>query len=346
MEEKETNLTNDKLKDSSAKLIFGDRILCAQFLRDYVGIPILKNVEPEDIEDVTTRYIHMFTNERDSDVVKKVHIKNNETPFFLISLIEHKSHVDYNVVMQVFRYMAFIWEDYEKEMEKKQKGCTKLESFKYPPIIPIVFYDGGDNWTAATKLHERIFLSDVFREFIPDCRCILMQLKDYSNEALMEKKNELSVLMLIDRLKDEADFKEITESVSKEYLSDVTDTTPEYLRVIMAQIMSILLEKINVPQKEAEDFMEKVRKRKMGELLANFKGWDVQAIRREAREEARKEARKEAGEIVMKAREEDINKAIKMLKAVSAVKDMAKRQLMIHYNLDEAEADKKMSLYW
>lgn len=82
MEEKETNLTNDKLKDSSAKLIFGDRILCAQFLRDYVGIPILKNVEPEDIEDVTTRYIHMFTNERDSDVVKKVHIKNNETPFF------------------------------------------------------------------------------------------------------------------------------------------------------------------------------------------------------------------------------------------------------------------------
>lgn len=250
--------------------------------------------------------------------------------------------------------MAFIWEDYEKEMEKKQKGCTKLESFKYPPIIPIVFYDGGDNWTAATKLHERIFLSDVFREFIPDCRCILMQLKDYSNEALMEKKNELSVLMLIDRLKDEADFKEITESVSKEYLSDVTNTTPEYLRVIMAQIMSILLEKINVPQKEAEDFMEKVRKRKMGELLANFKGWDVQAIRREAREEARKEAReeaqkearKEAGEIVMKAREEDINKAIKMLKAVSAVKDMAKRQLMIHYNLDEAEADKKMSLYW
>ncbi|MCI8764682.1 MAG: Rpn family recombination-promoting nuclease/putative transposase [Lachnospiraceae bacterium] len=37
----------------------------------------------------------------------------------MISLIEHKSKVDYNVVMQIFRYMSFIWEDYEREMEKK-----------------------------------------------------------------------------------------------------------------------------------------------------------------------------------------------------------------------------------
>ncbi|MCM1154978.1 MAG: Rpn family recombination-promoting nuclease/putative transposase [Roseburia sp.] len=85
-----------------------------------------KDQTPEDIEDITTRYIHMFTDERDSDVVKRVHIrndKNNETPFYLVSLIEHKSHIDYNVVMQVFRYMAFIWEDYEKEMEQKLNVC-------------------------------------------------------------------------------------------------------------------------------------------------------------------------------------------------------------------------------
>ena len=42
-------LTNTKLRDSSAKIIFKDPILCAQFLRDYVDIPILKDVEPEDI---------------------------------------------------------------------------------------------------------------------------------------------------------------------------------------------------------------------------------------------------------------------------------------------------------
>ena len=51
-----------------------------------MNIPILKNVEPEDIEDVSNRYVHMFTEERNSDVVKKVRLKGNETSFYLISL--------------------------------------------------------------------------------------------------------------------------------------------------------------------------------------------------------------------------------------------------------------------
>ena len=41
--------------------------------------------------------------------VKKVHIKQGN-PFFLVSLNEHKSAVDYNVSMQIFRYMVYIWE--------------------------------------------------------------------------------------------------------------------------------------------------------------------------------------------------------------------------------------------
>lgn len=52
--------TNSKAKDSSSKLIFSDPILCAQFLKGYVDIPMLKEVRPEDIENVTERYVHMF----------------------------------------------------------------------------------------------------------------------------------------------------------------------------------------------------------------------------------------------------------------------------------------------
>lgn len=126
---KENDRRNSKVKDSSSKIIFAAPILCAQFLRNYTGIPLLQNVQPEDIEDVSERFVHMFTEERNSDVVKRVRMKDDETAFYLISLIEHKSDVDYNVVMQVFRYMAFIWEDYEKEAERQQayeEGIKKL----------------------------------------------------------------------------------------------------------------------------------------------------------------------------------------------------------------------------
>lgn len=44
--------------------------------------------------------------------------KKLNLPLYIISLIEHKTKVEYNVVMQILRYMVYIWEDYEKEMAK------------------------------------------------------------------------------------------------------------------------------------------------------------------------------------------------------------------------------------
>lgn len=93
---------NNEVQDNSAKVIFEDPILCSQLLRDYTDIPLLRNVKPEDIEDVTERYVPLFLEERNSDMVKRVNLKRESgeeemEPLFLVSLIEHKANVDYNV---------------------------------------------------------------------------------------------------------------------------------------------------------------------------------------------------------------------------------------------------------
>ena len=72
---------NKQFRDNSAKIIFDDPILCVQFLRDYVDISLLRNVQPEDIEDETERFVHMFTEERDSDIVKKIRIREEKLHF-------------------------------------------------------------------------------------------------------------------------------------------------------------------------------------------------------------------------------------------------------------------------
>lgn len=141
---------NSERRDSFSKIIFEDPTLCVQFLKGYLDIPLLKDVQPEDIEDVTNWYVHLFSEERNSDVIKKVHIK--------------------------------------------------AKSFRYPPILPIVFYDGRENWTAAVRLHERVLLSDILGEYIPDYHCILMQLKEYSNAELIKREDVLSVVMMLTNL--------------------------------------------------------------------------------------------------------------------------------------------------
>ncbi len=44
---------------------------------------------------------------------------------FVVTLIEHKSYVDYNVITQLLRYMVFIWEDYAKQKDAEQ-GYGKI----------------------------------------------------------------------------------------------------------------------------------------------------------------------------------------------------------------------------
>ena len=91
-------------------------------------------------EDVSEEFVPLFSNEREADRIKEIKIRgeNNITSLFLISLIERKSNVEYNIHMQIFRYMVYIWERYERRMEQKQPGCTRRKDFTYPPIIPIV----------------------------------------------------------------------------------------------------------------------------------------------------------------------------------------------------------------
>ena len=75
MQEEKVNgiINNRQVADSGGKIVFENPTLCSQLLSNYSGIELLKNVKPEDIEDVTERFIPMFTEQRDADVVKKVH---------------------------------------------------------------------------------------------------------------------------------------------------------------------------------------------------------------------------------------------------------------------------------
>lgn len=117
--------------DQGAKIVFENPEMCAQFLAGYIPIDCLKGLKAEQIEDMSERFVTM--------------------------------------VMKLLRYMVMIWNDYEKETETKQPGIIKTREFKYPPILPIVYFEGSGAWTAAKQFSERIALADVFEEYQNSC---------------------------------------------------------------------------------------------------------------------------------------------------------------------------------
>ncbi len=129
--------------------------------------------------------------------------------------------------------------------------------------------------------------------------------------------------MMIDKLRNRADYEELIKGVDETFLREVTGKSPEYLLKLMVQIIGIFLSRLNVPQDEVDTFTEQVKERKMGELFKHFEGWDVQAIRKEA-----------------------IHKFLNALKNCNISKENARIQLEKEYQLGSGEAEEKMKLYW
>lgn len=283
-------IRNTKPKDSGAKLIFDNHILCAQFLRGYTDVELLKNVEPEDIEDISERFLWMWQEGRDSDSVKRIRVKGvpGVDTIFLIALIEHQSKVDFDMSFRILRYIVQILTDYAEEQEKKQKGITKTKGFRYPPILPVVFYDGPGNWTAETSFRERVYLNDILGEYIPDFHYIVVPLSKYTNQQLVDKGDELSLIMLVDKLRSVADFRNLS-GLPEEYFENISQNSPESVLKLIGKIISVVLLRMNVPKDEVADFTDRIERRDFSMLFENFEAYDVQETRRISKEEGKAE---------------------------------------------------------
>ena len=284
-------ITKGQISDVNNRIIFKNHTLCAQFLRDYTGLDILKDITEEDIEDVTEKYQKYLGISFDTDTVKRIHIRDiadgSDMPMYIVSLVEHKSDVDYNVVMQLLQYMTCIWHDYEVTMKNNNLGNAKNKDFRYPPILPIVYYEGKRKWTSPMSLGERIFMGDVFSAYVPDFTYKLINLHGYTNDELLAHGDEMSFLMMINRVQSAEDLKDFL-NVNREQVQGIIDGASEgILEIIMETIWNLMM-KMNMPTEDAQDCMRELGERSMGNWFENMDKMDIQAERKNTAE-ARKE---------------------------------------------------------
>ena len=340
-------------RDVSNRNILKDPVLCSQFLKDYVDANLFKDLRPEDIEDVSEKYQAYLGIAFETDTVKKICIRgeNSETPLYLISLVEHKSRVDYNVSMQILRYMVSIWNEYGKEMTGRGKGDIRNKSFRYPPILPIVYYEGKENWTADIHLKDRIFMKELFESYIPDFTYKLVRIHDYSNEELLENEDEMSLLMMLGKAQTPEDVHRLVNA-REEKVDLIMKKAPEHVLEIIASTVWSLCMKMNVPQTEAEQCVQKVRERQMGYWFENMEKMDIQEERRNttrAREEAARAIEK-AKEDVAKAKADALERNIQSIVSVCKKHGISKEQtivdLMENCQIDQKSAEGKVNQYW
>ena len=236
--------------------------------------------------NVSSHFLPLFQESRDSDTVNKIRIKDSE--IYLIALIEHQSENDFDMSFRILRYIVFICTDYAAQQEKLHKGITKSKAFLYPPILPIVYYEGTSTWSAPLNFKDRVFLSDAFGDYIPSFNYLVVPLNKYSKQDLIEKNDELSLIFLINQLQSSSEFHDLKD-IPKEYTEHLTDNTPDYLLKIIGKVIAVLLHKLNLPDEEVYDITDQITRRKFSMMFDNFQAYDVQETRRISREKGRLE---------------------------------------------------------
>ena len=85
----------------------------------------------------------------------------------------------------------------------------------------------------------------------------------------------------------------------------------------------------------------------MGELLSHFKGYDIQATRREEREKTIKEMTEQiTKEVTEKVKQEEVLRFINAIKSLNVPKELVFAQLLEQYDCSEHEAEKLLEAYW
>ena len=112
---------------------------------------------------------------------------------------------------------------------------------------------------------------------------------DFSMRRVRDRQDELSVVMLFNKLQGREDIADIRSIPSEEFQRILADTPP-YLLDLMAKLVRSFLTQMDIPEKDAEQTVAYIKEGAMGKLFANVEPIHVYYERKMAEKLAEKDA--------------------------------------------------------
>jgi len=180
--------------DRGYKKILSNKENALRFVEKYIHEPWAANVSHDDIELVNKSFVTDEYRLLDSDVIYKMKIGNTDVYFYF--LIELQSSVDYTMPFRLLKYMVALLDDI---FQNTAEGIRTQKGFRIPAVVPVIFYNGDDNWTQVRRFREYTKNAEVFGDCIIDFRYLLFDLKRTDNSALSSPEQLLDAVFSFDK---------------------------------------------------------------------------------------------------------------------------------------------------
>jgi len=178
--------------DRGYKALFSHVELLQELLESFVSEPWVQDVDYHSAELVNTSFISPHYRKTESDLIWKLPLQQG-TVLYIYILLEFQSTVDYLMSFRLLRYIV----DFYSSLLK-----TSPDLKRFPPVFPLVLYNGEGEWTAPLSFSELVEKAGS-RRYIPAFTYYKVAVNEIPREQLVNIKNLVSTLFLMETLNPE-----------------------------------------------------------------------------------------------------------------------------------------------
>jgi len=186
------------------------------FLQKYVGADWMMELEESQLSLCDKEYINKDYEGREADLVYKVE-KNTGEELYVFILQELQSAVDYTMIFRVLVYVMNQLLRYFLDTDKEKR---ERADFRLPAMVPIVFYNGKDDWTAIRELREYQKGGEIFGKYVLNLEYYLVNLSAIEAEDILSTNTVIDNIMYCDKFR------------NKEELLDAIKTTYDRIELL------------------------------------------------------------------------------------------------------------------
>jgi hypothetical protein len=214
--------------DAGYKLLFSAPEVVRDLVLGFIPDAWLQGLDYATLEKVPCSFVADDLRQRSDDVVWRV--KAGEDWLYLYILIEFQSHVDPFMAVRLLVYVGLLYQDLLRRQEVRP-------GHPLPPVLPIVLYNGGQTWTAATDLAALLpRVPGLVANYLPQLKYLLIDENRYGEEELAAMRNLVAAII---RFEHPANDRALLGLI--DLLNDWLDGRPELKRTFAIWIRAVLL---------------------------------------------------------------------------------------------------------
>ena len=190
--------------DSGYKELFSYPEMVQALAEGFLPEAIAQMMDFDTLTPHSGHYVTPLFDERIEDSVWSVEVEfeGARHTVYLYILLEFQSSVDQAMALRFMHYVAGIYSTLIKNKQIKKAG-------PYPPVLPLVIYNGNARWRAHTRIQDQIETVPLFlRAFQPQLEYFLLDEGRYTEDELNEINNPLSGVITVENAKTEDDYKQ------------------------------------------------------------------------------------------------------------------------------------------